>query len=99
MKTLLLGAALLGLLTVPADADTDTKYDRKLEQAAIDIVAGKIGGIRGGFAFDVHPVLVIVHDQMSTGSVPPRNASALSSDALRDSLAPAIERKATRIIF
>ena len=101
MKTLLLGAALLGLLTVPAvaDTDTDTRYDRKLEQAAIDIVVGKIGGIRGSFAFDVQPLSVLVHDQMSTGSVPQRNASALRSDAWRDGLAPAIERKANHIIF
>src|SRR4051812_15438039 len=97
MKTLLLGAALLGLLTVPAGADA--KYDRKLEQAAIDIVAGKIGDIRGGFAFDVQPLSVLVHDQMSTGSGPQRNASALPSDAWRDGLAPALERTATRIIF
>ena len=99
MKTLLLGAALLGLLTVPAIADTDAKYDRKLEQAAIQIVVGKIGDIRGGFSFDVQPLSVIVHDQMSTGSIPQRNASALPSDPWRDGLAPAIERKATRIIF
>src|SRR3954469_24228417 len=97
MKTLLLGAALLGLLTVPAGADT--KYDLKLEQAAIDIVAGKIGDIRGGFAFDVQPLSVLIHDQMSTGSVPQRNAGALPGDAWRDGVAPAIERKATRIVF
>ena len=54
MKTLLMGAALMGLLTVPARADM--QYDRKLEQAAIEIVAGKIGDIRGGFAFDVQPI-------------------------------------------
>ena len=53
MKTLLMGAAFLGLLAVPARADM--RYDRKLEQAAIDIVAGKIGDIRGGFSFDVKP--------------------------------------------
>lgn len=97
MKTLLTGAALLGLLTVPAGADT--QYDRKLEQAAIDIVVDKIGGIRGGFAFDVRPVAMISREQMSTGLVPERNASLLPSDAWRDGLAPAIERPVSRTVF
>jgi hypothetical protein len=97
MKTLLMGAALLGLLTAPAGADT--QYDRKLEQAAIDIVAGKIGGIRGGFPFDVQPVSMLAQDQMSTGSIPEGNASLSSSDAWRDGLAPATERKVSRIVF
>ena len=97
MKTLLMGAAFLGLLTAPAGADT--QYDRKLEQAAIDIVAAKIGGIRGGFSFDVQPVSMLSQDQMSTGSIPERNASLLPSDAWRDGLAPATERKVSRIVF
>jgi hypothetical protein len=97
MKTLLMGAALLGLLTVPARADM--QYDRKLEQAAIEIVAGKIGSIRGGFAFNVQAVTMIPQDQMSTGSIPERNASLLPSDAWQDGLAPAIERKVSRIVF
>ena len=97
MKTLLMGAALMGLLTVPARADT--QYDRKFEQAAIEIVAGKIGDIRGGFAFDVQPITMIPQDQMSTGSIPERNASLSPSDAWRDGLAPAVERKVSRIVF
>ena len=97
MKTLMMGAALLGLLTAPAGADT--QYDRKLEQAAIDIIAGKIGGIRGGFSFDVQPVSMLAQDQMSTGSIPERNASLSRSDAWRDGLAPATERKVSRIVF
>ena len=75
------------------------QYDRKLEQAAIDIVVGKIGDIRGGFAFDVQAVSMMSHDQMSTGSIPERNANLLPSDAWRDGLAPAIERKVSRIVF
>ena len=54
MKTLVTGAALLGLLTAPVGADTT--YDRELEQAAIAIVAGRMGDIRGGFSFDVQPL-------------------------------------------
>ena len=96
MKTLVMGAALLGLLTGSADADM--RYDRKLEQATIDIVAGKIGGIRGGFSFDVQLLSKVSRDQMSTGAIPQRNANPLPSDAWRDGLAPAIERK-VRIVF
>ena len=96
MKTLVMGAAFLGLLIAPAGADM--QYDRKLEQAAIDIVAGKIGGIRGGFSFDVQPVSMLSPDQMSTGSIPQRNAR-LESDVWRDGLAPATERRVSRIIF
>jgi hypothetical protein len=96
MKTLVVGAALLGLLTGPAGADM--QYDRKLEQAAMDIVAGKIGDIRGGFSFDVQPVSMLFQDQMSTGSIPQRNAR-LESDVWRDGLAPATERKVSRVVF
>ena len=54
------------------------RYDRKLEQAVIDIVANKIGDIRGGFSYDAKPVFVIVQDQIVDGLDPARNASALS---------------------
>jgi hypothetical protein len=97
MKTLLMGAALLGLLTVPAGADI--QYDRKLEQAVINIVAGKIGDLRGGFSFDVQPVSMISGDQMSTGSIPLRNVGLLHGDARRDVLAPATERTVARVVF
>jgi hypothetical protein len=97
MKTLVMGAAFLGLLTAPARADM--QYDRKLEQAAIDIVAGKIGDIRGGFSFDVQPVSMLTQDQMSTGSIPQRNAGLLPSEAWRDGPASATEHKVSRIVF
>ena len=79
-------------------ACADTQYDRKLEQAAIDIVAGKIGDIRGGFSFDVQPVSMISGSDVDRLD-PERNASLLPSDAWRDGLAPAIERKVSRIVF
>lgn len=97
MKTFLVVAAFLGLLAVPAYADM--QYDRKLEQAAIDIVAGRIGGIRGGFSFNVQSVSVISGEQMSTGSIPQRKFSLLQSDVWRDGLAPATERKVSRTAF
>jgi len=56
MKTRLLAALSLALFTLPASAGD--QYDRTLEEAAIRIVAAKIGDIRGGFAIDQQPVFV-----------------------------------------
>jgi hypothetical protein len=97
MKTLLAGAVLFGVLAGPASAES--RYDRKLEQAAIDIAVGKIGGIRGGFSFDVRPVAVIAQDATSTGAVITRSFSVSQGDAWQDGLAPAVERKGSRIVF
>jgi hypothetical protein len=97
MKTLWAGAALFGLLASSAAAET--QYDRKLEQAAMNIVAGKMGDIRGGFSFDVKPLSVIIQDAMATGSVGIRKANLSAGDAWQDGLAPAIERKASHIVF
>ena len=97
MKTLWAAAALFGLLASSAAAET--QYDRKLEQAAMNIIAGKIGDIRGGFSFDIQPHAMIVPDAMATGSVETRKANLSAGDAWQDGLAPAIERKASHIVF
>jgi hypothetical protein len=96
MKTLWAGVAVVGLLMAPAFAET--RYDRKLEQAAIDIVVGKIGDIRGGFTFDARPVFVIKQDAMPTGSIAARNV-AVHVDPWRNGLAPAVERRISHITF
>ncbi|GLS37772.1 hypothetical protein GCM10010869_33660 [Mesorhizobium tianshanense] len=57
MKTLLCGVALLAVVAMPASAETP--YDRNLEKAVMDIVAGKIGEIRGGFSYGQMPQLVV----------------------------------------
>ncbi len=97
MKTLWAGAALLGLLASSAAAET--QYDRNIEQAAMNIVAGKIGDIRGGFSFDVQPHAMIVPDAMATGSVETRKANLSDADGWQDGLAPAIERRVSHIVF
>ncbi len=56
MTRILLGAAVLAL--VAGTAHAEQKYDRTLEQAAVDIVAAKMGDLRGGFAYDEAPRLV-----------------------------------------
>lgn len=96
MKTLWASAAAIGLFLVPASAET--QYDRKLEQAAVDIVAGKMGDIRVGFTFDVKPALVMNQDALPTGSVSMRGSNS-PLDPWQDGLAPAIERKVPQGMF
>jgi hypothetical protein len=44
-------------------------YDRKLEQAAIRIVARRIGELRGALATDIGPVLVVQNaEEVSSAS-------------------------------
>ena len=94
MRTLWAGAAVLGLAASSAVAET--RYDHRIEQAAIEIVAGKIGDIRGGFAFNVRPVFVTGQDAVKTGSVSsPTAQNGISGDGL----APAVEGKALRSLF
>lgn len=49
-------------LALAGSATAEPRYDRKLEEAAMAIIAAKIGDIRGGFALDAKPVMVIVQD-------------------------------------
>ena len=94
MRTLWAGVAVFGL--VAGSAVAGARYDHRIEQAATQIVAGKIGEIRGGLAFDARPVFVAGRDALPTGSVPSPTASA---DTLPDGLAPAVEGKASRTFF
>ncbi len=70
----------LGLAMVAGTAAADVKYDRELEQAAVRIVAQKMGDLRGGFAFDELPDFVRTFDRGAVGTVP--SASAGWSDGL-----------------
>jgi hypothetical protein len=49
-------------MALAGSATAQDRYDRKLEEAAMAIVAAKMGDIRGGFALDAKPVMVIVQD-------------------------------------
>ena len=60
MRTLLCGVALLAVIAAPAMAET--RYDRNLEKAVVEIVAGKMGDIRGGFSYKQVPQFVVVPD-------------------------------------
>jgi hypothetical protein len=84
--------ALVCAVTVIALAGPSTaqsRYDRKLEEAVIAIVAAKIGHIRGGFAFDAKPVMVIVQDNTVMGTTD-MNATRLAPP---EGMARAMERK------
>ena len=94
MRMLLCGVAFLAVIAAPAVAET--RYDRKLEQAVVEIVAGKMGDIRGGFSYKQVPQFVVVPDVPVVPVEPPRKQA--SGDA-GDGLVPAVERPVSRTIF
>ncbi|MER9953117.1 hypothetical protein [Mesorhizobium sp. M0047] len=94
MKTLLCGVALCTLIVAPAAAET--RYDRSLEKAAMGIVAGKMGDIRGGFSYKQVPQLVVVPGVAPAMSERPREEATGKPD---DDLSPAVERQVSRTIF
>ena len=95
MKTLLCGMALLAAMAAPAAAGTS--YDRNLEKAVLDIVAGKMGNIRGGFSYKQAPQFVVVPDApppVAAPAEPPRKEASGN-----DGLMPAVERQVSRTVF
>lgn len=97
MKRLISAAAVVALLATSAAAEK--RYDRKLEQAARDVAASKMGELRGGFSYDEKPQFVVVHDKMATGSVSlDRTVGVEASATLPEGLSRAVERKASRIV-
>lgn len=56
MVRFIVAAGAIAIATCGASAEA--RYDRKIDQAAAAIVAGKIGEIRGGFEFDQMPEFV-----------------------------------------
>jgi len=79
-------------LAVPAAAQS--RYDRKLEQAAIAIAAAKMGNIRGSFAFDAQPVMIVVQDNFVMGSTISDAVSIVADERLPDGTERATERPA-----
>lgn len=98
MKTFLGVVAVV--LAIGAPAGAETRYDRNLEKAVKDIVAGKIGGIRGGFSYKQVPQLVILPDAVPAPAAPaaaePRKEASGNGN---DGLMPAVERQVSRTIF
>ncbi|RWB56673.1 MAG: hypothetical protein E5W38_15075 [Mesorhizobium sp.] len=94
MKSFLSGMALAMAMTVPAAAET--RYDRNLEKAVIEIVAGKMGGIRGGFSYKQVPQLVVLPEAAPAAPAPVEPRKQASNN---DGLMPAVERPVSQTVF
>ena len=94
MKSFLCGMALMAATVAPAAAEM--RYDRNLEKAVTDIVAAKMGAIRGGFTYKQVPQLVVIPEVPPAAPAPvePRKQAANN-----DGLMPAVERRVSRIVF
>ncbi|MEQ1950872.1 hypothetical protein [Mesorhizobium sp. CN2-181] len=80
-RYLVFGAAMLPALS--AAAMDQPKYDLKLEKAAMDVIAAKIGEIRPGFGYGQRPVFIMSPESaaVSAAGAPPQlPASAASSE-------------------
>ena len=95
MKSFLCGMAFLAAMIAPVAAET--RYDRNLEKAAMDIVAGKMGNIRGGFSYKQKPQLVVLPDTPPPAPVPVEPSRKEASG--NDGLTPAVERQVSRTVF
>ncbi|PBC11667.1 hypothetical protein [Mesorhizobium sp. WSM3859] len=95
MKSFLCGVALLAALAAPVAAET--RYDRNIEKAAMDIVAGKMGNIRGGFSYKQRPQFVVLPDAPPPAPVPaePPHKEASGNDGPK----PAVVRRVSRTVF
>jgi hypothetical protein len=89
MKALVCATAVMALA---GPATAGDRYDRKLEEAVMAIVAAGIGDIRGGFALDARPVMVVVQGDMVMGTTDMNVGRRLAPP---EGMAPATERKRT----
>ena len=83
-----LGSALAAFV-LAGQATAQPRYDRKLEEAVMAIVAARIGDIRGGFAFDAKPVMVVVQNDVVMGTTDMNSAT----DRLPEGMARATDRR------
>ncbi|MDQ2632667.1 MAG: hypothetical protein M3Y78_02905 [Pseudomonadota bacterium] len=82
-----LGCALA--IVLAGQATAQPRYDRKLEEAVMAIVAAKIGDIRGGFAFGERPVMVVVRNEIVMGTTD----MVAVADRLPEGMARATDRR------
>jgi len=98
MKSLVSGLALVAVCATPVLAET--RYDKKLEEAVMKIVAARIGGeLRGGFSYGQTPAFVLLPDTMATGSVSLEPTETASRKAGELGPVRAVERKVRVISF
>ncbi|NGN40485.1 hypothetical protein G6N74_05360 [Mesorhizobium sp. CGMCC 1.15528] len=97
MKKLLLGSvACLAVLSAPANAQM--RHDVKLEQAVMEIVARKIGDIRGGFSYERKPEFVVLNESYSYTPTFLESARAELIRRFDEGLLPLTERTVSRVI-
>jgi cytochrome c556 len=105
MIRLLSGAVLLAVMA--ASAAAEPRHDVRLEQAAMKIVAQKVGDIRGGFSHEEKPVFIrtaasaldnSTTDPIETGTV---TAAKIYSDRrvmTPDDITALRQRRVSRVI-
>ena len=96
MKMLLGSAACLAVLIAPANAQM--RYDVKLEQAVMEIVASKIGDIRGGFSYERKPEFLVLNESYSKSPAFLESARAELIRRFDEGLLPLTERTVSRVI-
>lgn len=88
-------AFLAALLAIAVSSDAaiavEDRYDRKLDRAAAEIVAARIGALRGGF--DVHDKVRIVAVEPEMRRPVQARRPAVRPGVWQDGLAIAVERK------
>jgi hypothetical protein len=104
MIRLLSGAALLAVMA--ASAAAEPRHDVRLEQAAMQIVAQKVGDIRGGFSHEEKPVFIrtasaLVNrttDPIETGTVTPAKVYSDRRVMTPDDITALRQRRVSRVI-
>ncbi|MER9666938.1 hypothetical protein [Mesorhizobium sp. M0185] len=97
MRSLLGGIALAAIFA--ASAGAETRCDRKLEEAVMGIVAGKIGEIRGGFSYKQAPQFVVMPDTLPKASISVDRPRPQVFGDSSDGPTPAAERRVSRTRF
>ncbi|MGB3387411.1 MAG: hypothetical protein WBA88_05450 [Pseudaminobacter sp.] len=96
MRMLLAGAVLLAVATAASAAEM--RYDVKLEKAVMEIVAAKIGDIRGSFSYGTNPVFVTIQARNDMRVISLESARAELIRSFEDGLVPTVERDVSRVI-
>lgn len=96
MRVFLAGVALLAVATAAPAAEF--RHDLKLEKAVMEIVAAKIGDIRGGFSHEARPAFVIPQTRSDRRAISLESARAELIRSFADVLVPMAERDVSRVI-
>ena len=92
----MLGAAMLAstsILLMGKAGAADARYDRKLAQAAAEIVAERMGPLRGGFSVDEKPALLALTPPQTARQPVRAELPPPAPGEWRDGLAIAVEKK------